>query len=213
MKFYRFFAMLLAAASLFVFSACGSAPSKAELTDEEAHKLCETYKEEVAWIGKSSSGPAYIAPIELSFIAEAYTGIYKEDIPVCTFEVKEAIPNKNGFDVKIQIKKVYFGDSSYEGKEYTGFAAEISEKAVGQTYFGPLVGIEGSWCYFHTFWTFLVTEDNKLVNFFGCQQEEANFESEAYSSNVEGRTFTGQSPEYVVSLIEGYIAEFENASK
>ena len=224
----KLLAVILALVCLVLLcSSCKNA-EHLELTPEETHRFCETYGEDVVfWKGATHGVQGSIAPLKNAFRAS-----YSLKNPLCLFEVTEVKENEpylaeDCYRVVVQIKKVYHGDTAYEGAESHHDIIgekEALTRCIGKKYLGwvqPNVttGLPRSAVYHR--WVFLVTEGNRLVSPFGCQVEAAQAEAGTIQNTgpmdnysiweQECREYTGQTLEYFVekvkSLEEEYLKE------
>jgi len=208
MKFYRFLAAFLAAVSLLVFSACGSAATKVELTDEEAHKLCETYSADVEWVRYTREN----APDDL----KTYARLLSEDpdnIVLCevrVVSVEEVTEKTDSFfcELTVKVEKIFEGNPSlFQGKQFTVSAVQLSsgsfDHLVGQRYVTFATRNDYHDSYFLCRNPMcLIVEDDTLVSPMGCTFEEAE---DGYG--FECRNYTGQKLGYYVKLVKDAIEQ------
>lgn len=219
----KLLAVILALVCLVLLcSSCKNA-EHLELTPEETHRFCETYGEDVLFWKGTLHG---VRPVSPSLEDTVRIFMKYPQAPLCLFEIKSVEKGKNEgyFFPVIEVKKVYSGDTSLEGAEDQQGVIFMGEgdlsHIVGKKYLGWVQPGEAKGEIILEQWTFLVTEDNRLVSTYGCQVEEAQAETGTiqmmpgeYYSDVkqESREYTGQTLEYFVekvkSLEEEYLKE------
>ena len=202
---------------VFCLSAC--VPSKIELSPEESHVFCEKYVEETAWIKTAASGPGFISPF-ITF-EKVVSNSTIRNIPLCLFEIVfvESFDSGNNaterYRLHMLIQEVYSGNASIKGKELVGSislkSAENIVELMGNRYIGYLIQ-DGELSFFNPYWTFLVTEDNRLVSGYGCQLEDASQISEDGLS-VDSRNYTGQTLDYFISKVKEAEANAQTESQ
>ena len=188
-----------------LFSSCS--PGKIELSPEEAHKLCETYADDVDWASKPYNGTSYM-PLES--IGKYYSE--NDTLLLCSCEIIKAefVPsNVEDFDhtfvdLTLEIKDVYIGDSSAKGKTISQLVyqeCKDTSHLVGKKYVSFIDGVKQENLYFYTPWTFLITDDNTLVSPFGCPVED---EEEVAKDNLsmDSRNYTGQKLDYFIAKVK-----------
>ncbi len=220
-KSKKFLAIILALSSLILLCTSCKNAEHLELTPKETHHFCETYEEDVIfWKGALHC----VRPVSPSLEDTVRISVQHPHMPLCLFEIKSVEKGKNEgyFFPVIEIKKVYSGDTSLEGTEDQQGVVFMGEgdlsHIVGKKYLGWVQPGEAKGEIILEQWTFLVTEDNRLVSTYGCQVEEAQAEAgtiqmmpgEHYSDvKQESREYTGQTLEYFVEKVKSLEEELQ----
>ncbi len=205
---------------LLVFCLCACVSSELELTPEESHAFCEKYAKETAWIKTASSGWGIISPFTPLERIAASSARYS--IPLCLFEVISVEPfdsesSAGRYWLHMSIQEVPSGSLSVIGQERVGSiglkSAEEAACLIGKRYIGYL-SQDGDLSFFNPYWTFLVTDDNRLVGGYGCQLEESQIDQMTeYNFSLESRSYTGQTLDYFIGRVREAEANVQTESQ
>ncbi len=196
---------LAAGAVCLFFILCSCTPETQELSPEETHRLCEQYADDLNWL-ENYPEDSYYHP--LSF----YAPLAKEhNVPLCLFEIVsvkrsddkplDGIKKLYRFDFDLLVKETYGGNGQLKGKvlhQYSYQKNEDPSALIGKKYICYLSG-KNTERKIYTFWTFLVTEDNKLVCPFGCPVEASQ---DRYETDMECQNYTGQPLHYFLEMVQ-----------
>ena len=185
---------------VFCLSAC--APSRIELTPEQAHRYCEAHKEETKCFTNFYHGGIYHT---LEWLAEYYQKSPPYSQLLCTLQVESAkqVNYFNGqhfIELELKVTDVHLGYLSVIGKTFTETVSQDTlevDHLVGKKYVSFLEGRNANLIY--TPWLFLLTDDDILVSPYGCQIEEEN---RGNYISMESRSYTGQTLDYFVSKVK-----------
>ncbi|MGI5895525.1 MAG: hypothetical protein ACOX6U_01085 [Oscillospiraceae bacterium] len=201
----RFYRLLTGLFCLLLLTSC-------TLPEQNAHKLCQTYLDNICWMRYVSLGSSYFSKDTMQDLLQKAQENSSRKLAYCVVTAVRAEPvsaEGEGALVTFVVDEVLWGNCYSAGDTavvMTLNRAGMDENFLQGSRYLVLLG-DNAYSGYHSMygpWSFYLTEDNLLVSPFGCTAEEQ--EATAASQNaasgeiqwdwsIEARYYTGKTLE------------------